>query len=225
MQALRVKIFADDADKTSIVELASNPLIQGFTTNPALMRKAGVKDYEAFGRELIAAVPGRPCSFEVLSDEFDEMERQALRIASWGSNVYVKIPIINTRGESAAPLIGRLSDQGVKVNVTAVMTLHQVDAVLPYLRQGAPSYLSILGSLVADAGHDPLSPARRAQPHPRHAAHRADLGESARSFQHRAGGRDRLPYHHRHLRHVKKAPPAGTASGRLFARHGKKIPC
>ncbi len=153
---MRVKIFADGADKASILELARNPLIQGFTTNPTLMRKAGVKDYECFCRDLVATIPDRPFSFEVFSDEFDEMERQALRIAGWGENIYVKIPITNTRRESCAPLAGRLSRQGVKVNVTAMMTLDQVDAVLPFLKDGPPSYLSIFAGRVADAGCDPL---------------------------------------------------------------------
>jgi transaldolase len=152
----RVKIFADGADKASILELARNPLIQGFTTNPTLMRKAGVKDYEAFCREMVAAIPDRPFSFEVFSDEFAEMEDQALRIASWGLNVYVKIPITNTRRESSALLIHRLARQGVKVNVTAVMTMDQVDAVLPQMRFGPPSYISIFAGRVADAGHDPV---------------------------------------------------------------------
>jgi transaldolase len=156
LSSLHVKIFADGADKASIIELARNPLIKGFTTNPTLMRKAGVKDYEAFCREMIGAIPDRPFSFEVFSDEFDEMEDQALRIASWGLNVYVKIPITNTRAESSAPLIHRLARQGVKVNVTAVMTLDQVDAVLPHLKFGPPSYVSIFAGRVADAGHDPL---------------------------------------------------------------------
>jgi len=153
---MRVKIFADGADKASIVELARNPVIQGFTTNPTLMRKAGVKDYECFCRDLVATIPDRPFSFEVFSDEFDEMERQALRIAEWGENIYVKIPITNTRRESSAPLIGHLSRAGVKVNVTAMMTLEQVDAVLPHLQDGPPSYLSIFAGRVADAGRDPL---------------------------------------------------------------------
>jgi len=155
-RALRVKIFADGADKASILELARNPLIQGFTTNPTLMRKAGVKDYECFCRDLLENIPERPFSFEVFSDEFEEMERQALRIAGWGENVYVKIPITNTRRQSSAALVGRLSLQGVKVNVTAMMTMEQVDAVLPYLEDGPPSYLSIFAGRVADAGSDPL---------------------------------------------------------------------
>src|SRR5580704_11463967 len=153
---LQVKIFADGADLESILELAKNPLIAGFTTNPTLMRKAGVKDYEAFGRELTRTIPDRPFSFEVLSDDFDEMEQQALRIAAWGGNVYVKIPITNTRGESAAPLVYRLAQRGVKINVTAVMTLDQVDGVLKSLRYGPPSCISIFAGRIADTGCDPL---------------------------------------------------------------------
>ena len=153
---LQVKIFADGADIDSILELAKDRRIAGFTTNPTLMRKAGVKDYGTFGRELTRAIPDRPFSFEVLSDDFDEMEQQALRIASWGRNVYVKIPITNTRRQSAAPLIDRLSRQGVKVNVTAVMTLPQVEAVIPSLRRATPAYISIFAGRIADAGIDPL---------------------------------------------------------------------
>jgi transaldolase len=153
---LKVKIFADGADLASILELAKNPLIAGYTTNPTLMRKAGVRDYESFGRELTRAIPDRPFSFEVLSDDFDEMEQQALRIATWGDNVYVKIPITNTHRQSSAPLIDRLSRQRVKVNVTAIMTLDQVDAVIPSLRHGTPACISIFAGRVADAGIDPL---------------------------------------------------------------------
>src|SRR5579864_6432232 len=141
--AFRVKIFSDSADRDSILELARNPWIKGFTTNPTLMRKAGVRDYETFGRSLVQAIPDRPFSFEVLSNDFEEMEKQALRIASWGGNVYVKIPITDTYGQSAAALIERLAKQGVQVNVTAMMTLRQVDDVLGSLRDGPPSYLSI----------------------------------------------------------------------------------
>jgi transaldolase len=154
--SFRVKIFADGADRASILDLADNPWIRGFTTNPTLMRKAGITDYEAFGRSLVRAIPERPFSFEVLSDEFDEMEQQALQIATWGENVYVKIPITDTRGRSAAPLVKRLAEQGVKINVTALMTLDQVDAVLPSLRQGAPSCISIFAGRIADTGRDPL---------------------------------------------------------------------
>jgi len=154
--AFNVKIFADGADLESILELSQNPLIAGFTTNPTLMRKAGIKDYEKFGRELAHTIPDRPFSFEVLSDEFEEMEQQALRIASWGRNVYVKIPITNTRRESCAPLVDRLSRQGVKVNVTAVMTLAQVESVVPSLRHATPACISIFAGRIADAGCDPL---------------------------------------------------------------------
>jgi transaldolase len=154
--SLQVKIFADGADKRSILDLAANPHIKGFTTNPTLMRKAGVLDYEAFGRELTREIPDRPFSFEVLSDDFDEMESQALRIATWGENVYVKIPITDTRGRSSAHLVQRLSKQGVKINVTAVMTIDQVDSVLGGLRNGPPSCISIFAGRIADAGIDPL---------------------------------------------------------------------
>ena len=153
---MQVKIFADGADKQSILDLARNSWISGFTTNPTLMRKAGITDYESFGRDLTRAIPDRPFSFEVLSDDFDEMEQQALGIASWGDNVYVKIPITNTRGESSAPLVYRLAQRGVKINVTAVMTLDQVDGVLKSLRYGPPSCISIFAGRIADAGCDPL---------------------------------------------------------------------
>ncbi|MGA2881240.1 MAG: transaldolase [Bryobacteraceae bacterium] len=154
--SFRVKIFGDGADRASIVELADNPWIRGFTTNPTLMRKAGITDYEAFGRSLAQAIPDRPFSFEVLSDEFEEMEQQALKIATWGDNVYVKIPITDTRGRSSAPLVKRLAQQGVKVNVTALMTLEQVDLVVPALRPGPSSCISIFAGRIADTGRDPL---------------------------------------------------------------------
>ncbi len=152
----RVKIFADGADRASILDLATNPLIKGFTTNPTLLRKAGITDYESFGRSLARAIPNRPFSFEVLSDDFDQMEQQALQIASWGENVYVKIPITDTRGRSSRALVKRLADHGVQLNVTALMTLDQVDAVVPSLRGGPPSCISIFAGRIADAGRDPL---------------------------------------------------------------------
>jgi transaldolase len=156
VSALRVKIFSDSADQGDIIELASKPWIQGFTTNPTLLRKAGVRDYESFGRSLVERIPDRPFSFEVLSNDFTEMEQQALRIASWGQNVYVKIPITDTYGQSAAPLVERLAHQGVKVNVTAIMTLQQVETILPGLKDGPPSCVSIFAGRIADAGVDPL---------------------------------------------------------------------
>jgi transaldolase len=154
---LKVKLFADGADMSTIIELYRNPLIKGFTTNPTLMRKAGIQEYKGFALEVLSAVPDRPISFEVFADEFPEMHRQAREIASWGENVYVKIPITNTRGESSAELVSDLSKDGVKVNVTAMMTLEQVDQILAALTQvdSAPSYLSIFAGRIADTGRDP----------------------------------------------------------------------
>lgn len=153
---LRVKIFADGADRASMLELARDPRIRGFTTNPTLMRKAGVTDYEAFARDILAAIPDRPISFEVFADEFDEMERQARKIASWGENVYVKIPVTNTRRESSRELIRRLSHSGVKVNVTAILTLRQVREVTEALAGGAPACVSVFAGRIADTGRDPV---------------------------------------------------------------------
>ena len=153
---LKIKIFADGADKAGMLELYRNPIIKGFTTNPTLMRKAGVGDYRSFAREIITAIPDRPISFEVLSDEFDEMERQALEIASWGENVYVKIPITNTRGFSSHDLIYRLVRAGVRLNVTALMTLGQVREIGPTLAEGPSGFVSIFAGRVADSGRDPV---------------------------------------------------------------------
>ena len=136
--------------------LYRNPLIQGFTTNPTLMRKAGITDYENFAHQVLAAIPDRPISFEVFSDDFEEMERQAMKIASWGDNVYVKIPVTNTLGESSAPLIGHLAQQGVKLNVTAVMTLHQVREISKVMRGCPAGYISVFAGRIADTGRDPV---------------------------------------------------------------------
>jgi transaldolase len=153
---LKVKLFADGADKAAMLELYAKPYIQGFTTNPTLMHKAGITNYEAFARDILAAIPDRPISFEVFADEFSEMERQAHRIATWGENVYAKIPVTNTRREPALDLICRLSHAGVKLNVTALMTLDQVRDVAAALRDGAPSYVSVFAGRIADTGRDPL---------------------------------------------------------------------
>jgi len=152
---LNVKIFADGADVAEMASAARNPMIRGFTTNPTLMRKAGVADYEAFAKEALAKITEHPISFEVFADDFAEMERQALKINSWGSNLYVKIPITNTQAESAVPLIARLADQGVKVNVTAAMTVDQVKAVAAVLDGSPPAYVSVFAGRVADTGRDP----------------------------------------------------------------------
>jgi transaldolase len=136
--------------------LYRNPNIAGFTTNPTLMRKAGVTNYEAFAREALAAIPDRPISFEVFADEFDEMERQALKIASWAPNVFVKIPVTNTRGESARSLICRLSGRGVQLNVTAVMTIEQVQEVARAMSACPAGYISVFAGRIADTGRDPF---------------------------------------------------------------------
>ncbi len=154
--SLRIKIFADGADLAAMVKLAENPLIKGFTTNPTLMRKAGISDYAGFAHQVLQAITDRPISFEVFSDEFDEMERQALIINSWADNVYVKIPVTNTRAESAAPLIKKLSHQGLKLNITAMTTLDQVREVGDAVRGGAPSFISVFAGRIADTGCDPL---------------------------------------------------------------------
>jgi transaldolase len=153
---LRVKIFADGAELAGMLALYRQPYIRGFTTNPTLMNKAGIRDYRAFAREVLSAIPDRPISFEVFSDEFDDMERQAREIATWGSHVYVKVPVTNTRREPAYDLIRRLSHAGVKVNVTALMTLDQVREVTEAVRGGAPSNISVFAGRIADTGRDPL---------------------------------------------------------------------
>jgi transaldolase len=156
LSQLKVKLFADGADKADILEKYRNPLIKGFTTNPTLMRKAGVKDYRAFGQEIVAAIPDRPISFEVFADEFDEMERQAREIASWGENIFVKIPITNTDSKLSCPLLRRLVAAGVKLNVTALMTLAQVRSVIDCLADGPPANISIFAGRIADTGRDPV---------------------------------------------------------------------
>ncbi len=155
-RALKVKLFADGADKAAMLEHYANPQIQGFTTNPTLMRKAGLTDYEGFARDILAIIWDRPISFEVFADEFPEMARQAHKIASWGENVYVKIPITNTRGELSLDLIHRLSHSGVKVNVTALLAIDQVQGVSAALAGGAPAYASIFAGRIADTGRDPV---------------------------------------------------------------------
>lgn len=159
---LRTKIYADGAELSGMLAMYREPHIKGFTTNPTLMRKAGISDYRAFAREVLAAIPDRPISFEVFSDEFADMERQAREMATWGEHVYVKIPVTNTRREPAYDLVHRLSHAGVKLNVTALMTLEQVQAVVDALRGGAPSNVSVFAGRVADTGRDPVPHMRAA---------------------------------------------------------------
>jgi transaldolase len=152
----KVKLFADGAETSVIAELARDPKIRGFTTNPTLMRKAGVSDYRAFAREVLEIVPDRPVSFEVFSDEFAEMEEQAHEIASWGPNVFVKLPVTNTRGEFAGSLVKSLSRAGVQVNVTALTTVEQVRRVAACLCPSTASYVSVFAGRIADTGRDPI---------------------------------------------------------------------
>ena len=154
---LKIKIFADGADLEGIAKLAKDPLIKGFTTNPTLMAKAnGAMAYEDFAREVLEAVDGKPVSFEVFSDEFDDMERQARLISSWADNVYTKVPVTNTRGESSGELIRKLAADGVKLNVTALMTPAQVSDVAVCLKDGPESIISVFAGRVADTGRDPV---------------------------------------------------------------------
>lgn len=154
---LKVKIFADGADKAGILQLNANPLIKGLTTNPTLMRKVGVTDFEAFARDILQHTTKKPLSLEVFSDEFAEMKRQALKINGWAKNVYVKIPITNTRGESSLPLIHELANEGVKLNVTAILTLEQVEGVAQSLNPKTPAVVSVFAGRIADTGVDPVS--------------------------------------------------------------------
>ena len=153
---LKVKLFADGADLAGMKEMAVNPMIKGFTTNPTLMRKAGVTDYKAFAADVLKAIPDRPVSFEVFADDFGQMEAQALEIASWGKNVNVKIPVTNTKREFAGQVIERLSKQGVKLNVTALLTLEQVERVTERLDAKTPAIISVFAGRIADTGVDPM---------------------------------------------------------------------
>lgn len=159
---LSIKIFADGADLKAIEEAAAQPIIEGFTTNPTLMRQAGVSDYKRFGLDVLALVPDRPVSFEVFADDFATMEGQAREIASWGSNVYVKIPVTNTKGEFSGPLLTRLSAAGVKLNVTAVMTNAQVKHIAGCLAEHVPAIVSVFAGRIADTGRDPVPLMREA---------------------------------------------------------------
>jgi transaldolase len=159
MNAVRdfnVHIFADGADKAGMLQMYAKPYIKGFTTNPTLMRKAGIAKYETFARDILEAIPDRPISFEVFADEFAAMERQARRITTWGKHVSVKIPITNTRQQSSIPLVRKLSHDGVALNVTAIFTLDQVQEVVDTVRGGAPCYVSVFAGRIADTGVDPV---------------------------------------------------------------------
>jgi len=154
---LKVKIFADGADKAGMLQLNANPLVKGMTTNPTLMRKAGLTDFEAFARDILQNITTKPLSLEVFSDEFPEMKRQALKINGWAKNVYVKIPITNTRNKSSLALIKELANEGVKLNVTAILTLEQVKGVTAALNPKVPAVVSVFAGRIADTGVDPVS--------------------------------------------------------------------
>jgi transaldolase len=156
IEDLKVKIFADGADKNAMLEMYRKTFIKGLTTNPTLMNKAGIRDYRAFCKEILLLIKDKTLSFEVFSDDFNEMERQALEIASWGENVYVKIPITNTKAAPCYSLIKKLAKDKVKLNVTALMTLDQVSHVVDCLDSSVPSYISIFAGRIADTGRDPL---------------------------------------------------------------------
>lgn len=170
VESLKVKIYADGADAAGMLAMAHLPFIRGFTTNPTLMRKHGVADYRTFARELLAAVPDRPISFEVIADDFAEMERQAREIASWGRQVFVKIPVTTTRGESSRELVRRLSGDGIQLNVTALLTLAQVEEMAAALADGPACTISVFAGRIADTGRDPCplmaAAVERLRPHP-----------------------------------------------------------
>ena len=156
IEDLKVKIFSDGADKKDMLEMNSKTFIKGLTTNPSLMKKAGIKDYEIFAKDILSTIKEKPISFEVFSDDFDGMEKQAMEIASWADNVYVKIPITNTKKQNSAKLIKRLSEKKVKLNITAIMTLDQVKTVLSVLDNKVPSIISVFAGRIADTGRDPI---------------------------------------------------------------------
>ena len=221
---LKVKIFADGADLDSMTAMYRNPLIKGFTTNPTLMRKDGVTDYESFAREVIAAIPDRPVSFEVFADEADEMERQAREIASWGDNVNVKIPVTNTKGAFMGDLINRLSASGVVLNVTAIMTLDQVRWVADSLDAVTAAIVSVFAGRIADTGIDPILVMAEAvdilKDKPKK---RASLGQPAGAFEHLPRRSGRLSHHHRHPRRSQETGSGREEPGRLFPRHRQDV--
>ncbi len=161
-ERIKIKLFGDGADLKSMKSLYDEGVVSGFTTNPTLMRNAGVTDYESFAKSALEMIPDAPISFEVFSDTMHEMEREARKIASWGRNVYVKIPITNTKGESTRPLIKKLSDDGIKLNITAILTVNQVAAVEEALSKSTPSIVSVFAGRIADTGRDPVDIMKKA---------------------------------------------------------------
>jgi len=195
LSRLGVKIFADGADFDGVLAMYKNPLIKGFTTNPTLMRKAGVSDYEGFARRLLAAVPDRPISFEVFADEPLDMVRQARAIASWGKNVNVKIPVMNTQREFMGRVIEELSGEGIAINVTAVFTPHQVARIAALLAPETPAIVSVFAGQRCRSGAADAGSGADLERAPESGI---ALGEPARIAQHLPGRHDRLPHHYRH---------------------------
>ena len=156
IEDLKIKIFSEGADKIELLDMNSKTFIKGFTTNPSLMKKTGIKNYEAFAKDILSIIKEKPISFEVFSDDFDEMERQSIEIASWADNVYVKIPITNTKKQNSADLIKRLTEKKIKLNITAIMTLDQIKTVVKVLNEKVPSILSVFAGRIADTGRDPI---------------------------------------------------------------------
>ncbi len=156
IEDLKIKIFSDGAEKKEMLDMNGKAFIKGFTTNPSLMRKTGIKNYETFAKDILSTIKEKPISFEVFSDDFDEMERQAMKIASWADNVYVKIPITNTKKQNSAKLIKSLSEKKVKLNITAIMTLDQVKIAVKMLNKKIPSIISVFAGRIADTGRDPI---------------------------------------------------------------------
>ena len=156
IENLKVKIFCDGADKTEMLDMNNKTFIKGFTTNPSLMKKTKIKNYQVFAKDILSIIKEKPISFEVFSDDFSDMERQAMEITSWADNVYVKIPITNTKKESSKELIHRLAEKKVKLNITAIMTLDQVKTVLSVLNNKVPSIISVFAGRIADTGRDPI---------------------------------------------------------------------
>ena len=223
---LKVKLFTDGADKAQIVEMAKQSWIAGFTTNPSLLKKAGVSDYERYARDLVAAVPDRHISFEVISDDIPEMVAQARVIAAWGKNVYVKLPVTTTRGEPMFDAVRSLSRDGVKVNNTAIFTSEQVARAVEALDGGAPACVSVFAGRLADFGIDyrPImqDAIARARKTPQYRDH---LGVHARGVQRRGSRQPGLPHHHGAGRCPEKAPQPRHQDGRgALARSGEIVP-
>ncbi len=231
IEELKVKIFADGADKLGMVELSKRPFIKGFTTNPTLMRKAGVTDYAIFAKDVLSEIKDKPVSFEVFSDNFSEMERQARIIASWAPNVYVKIPVTNTKGQSSSELIKNLSSGGVKLNVTAILTLPQIETVAQSLNPAIPAIVSVFAGRIADTGVNPLPIMKQAKnilaAHPSFELLWASCRELLNIYQAEEAGSDIITVTHDIL---KKIPMVGynhhelsVETVKMFYEDGQKV--